>query len=668
MSFAFSFFLRGSMTKQMKAAMAAMLMVGTLPMQAQEPLSTTTKTVKVKPGETKTTVITKEQGTSTDGAKKRTTRRRSTVHHEPVESELSREIRELKEKQAAQQAEIDALTQANAAANAALASAQSATQAAQTQAQAATQQAQSVSATVQANTDAVQALKSNVSDLQTTNAGLASTISANKVELTDKIESPTTIHYKGITIKPTFILMAEGVWRQRAVNSGIATPFNSIPFMGANDAHTTETNFSARQTRLGGLFTGDFGPVKASGYFESDFLGAGTTSNNNQTDSYLFRIRQAWGKVENKSGTTITGGQMYSLVTEDGKSTNTGTEKLPTSIDPNYVVGWTWARQPGFRVQQQMGNAFMGAAVTVAASVEEAQIQSYTATNAPTNFFFAGPGQTGGLYNSTGNGASAQNYTTNLAPDVITKVAIDAPMFHAELGGVARFFRERVYPGVTVPATGYVSEALAPYNDLFLGGGVFANVRVSPKVGEFAIQGMAGDGTGRYASSQLADVTVHPDGELEPVRNYHGIAEAFIHVNPKFDLIANYGGEYAQRTVYATGVAATPFTGYSPINANDTGCNTETNVTTAATGASITPSGTCAGATRYIQEGMLGFQFKPFVSPKYGQILYRVTYDYLERQLWTGVTSGTFGSATATYGAPKAIDNLIHFSMRYYIP
>jgi hypothetical protein len=50
------------MTKQMKAAMAAMLMVGTLPMQAQEPLSTTTKTVKVAPGETKTTVITKEKG------------------------------------------------------------------------------------------------------------------------------------------------------------------------------------------------------------------------------------------------------------------------------------------------------------------------------------------------------------------------------------------------------------------------------------------------------------------------------------------------------------------------------------------------------------------------------------------------------------------------------
>ena len=191
------------MTKQMTAAMAAMLMVGALPMQAQEPLTTTTKTVKVAPGETKTTVITKEAG-ATDakpaarsGTHKRTTRRKPAAKRAPAESETSRMLRELREKQTAQQAEIDALTQANATKDAALAQAQAEAQAAQTQAQSATQAAQTVNATVQQNADAVQALKTNVTDLQTTNAGLASTISANKVELNDKIESPASIHYRG---------------------------------------------------------------------------------------------------------------------------------------------------------------------------------------------------------------------------------------------------------------------------------------------------------------------------------------------------------------------------------------------------------------------------------------------------------------------------------------
>ena len=152
------------MTKQMKAAMAAMLMVGTIASQAQAPLSTTTKTVKVAPGETKTTVVTKENGAS--GKARRTSKRRVTRKKAPVESATSRELRELKEQQVAQQAQIDALTAAGAAKDAALATAQQSAQAAETQAQAATAQAQSVSTSVQATSDAVQGLKSNVADLQ----------------------------------------------------------------------------------------------------------------------------------------------------------------------------------------------------------------------------------------------------------------------------------------------------------------------------------------------------------------------------------------------------------------------------------------------------------------------------------------------------------------------
>ena len=654
------------MTKQMKAALAAMLMVGTLPMQAQEPLATTTKTVKVAPGETKTTVVTRESGAQGTG-KKRATRRRSKVHKAPVESATAREIRELTEKQAAQQAQIDQLTQANAAAAAELAAAQTAAAGAQAQAQTATQQAQTVSATVQANTDAVQGLKSNVTDLQTTNAGLAQTISANKVELTDKIESPTVMHYKGVTITPVAFLAFEGVWRQRAINSDINTPFNSTPFMGATDAHTTELNFTARQSRLGGLFEAATPLAKLSGYFETDFLSSGATSNNNQSNSYTLRVRQIWGKAETRSGFAVTGGQTWSLLTENGKSTDVRTEKLPNTIDSQYMVGYTWERQPGIRLQQRFGGAGAQNSLTAAMSLEQAQIIFSGSSNLPTNFEFGAPGQSGGLYNAY-NG----NYTSNIAPDVIAKLAADGSHYHAEVAGIARFFRDRVYPAVGSATTGFAAypAGTAPYNDTKVGGGVEAGLRVSPaKFLDVAATGMYGSGIGRYGSAQLTDVTVHPDGQLEPIKSGHGLFSLETHPSPKLDVYAYYGGEYAQRTVYATGVAgANAFTGYGPISASDTGCNTETPPATGGFTGSVTPTGSCASPTRYIQEGMFGVTYKLINSPKYGRLQYQATYSYLERQSWTGVTASTYGNAAATFGAPKAINNMVHFSMRYYIP
>ena len=658
------------MTKQMKAAMAAMLMVGTLPMHAQQPLSTTTKTTKVAPGVTKTTVVTTEAGASKVGAKtgtrKRKTARRKKTAKVAVESPTARQLRELQEKQVAQQAQIDALTAANTAKDQQLAANATAAQAAETQAQTATQQAQTITTTVQANTDAVQALKSNVTDLQTTNAGLASTISANKVELTDKIESPTVIHYKGVTITPVAFFALEGVWRQKSMQSDINTPFNATPFQGATDAHSTELNFSGRQSRLGGLFEGKAKDFKLSGYFETDFLSAGATSNDNQSNSYTLRVRQIWGKAETSKGLAFTGGQTWSLLTENGKSTDVRTEKLPNTIDPQYMVGYTWARQPGVRLQQKFVGSNPNHSLTAAIALEQGQIIFAGTTNAPTNFQFGGAGQGGGLYN-----AFSGNYTSNIAPDVIVKVAADSTHLHLEAAAIGRYFRARVYPAVAGAAVGLPGvPGAAPYNATKAGGGFEAGARYTSKYVDVAATGMYGAGIGRYGSAQLTDVTVHPNGQLEPVKNGHGLFSLETHPAKKLDVYAYYGGEYAQRTVYATGVAATPFTGYGPVNASDVGCQIEVPPATSGFTSSITPAGACTSPTRYIQEGMFGFTYRLVNSPKYGRLQYQATYSYLERQSWRGVTAGTFGSATAppTFGAPKAINNMVHVGMRYYIP
>ncbi len=625
------------MTKQLLAAVAMMLIAGSMSVPAQS---------------------------ASTGAKKSSKTHRKATPKAHVESAMERQIRELREQMQSQQAQIDALKQMNADKDAKLASAAADAQAANTAAATATAQAQSVSTSVQANTDAITAVNSTVSDLKVANTGLAQTISDTRKDLTSAIESPSAMHYKGVTITPVAFFAFEGVYRGRSINSDINTPFNTTPFPGSNQGHISELNFSGRQSRLGGLFEGKASTFKLSGYFETDFLSAAASSNNNQSNSYALRVRQIWGKAETEKGFGVTGGQTWSLVTENGKSTDVRTEKLPNTVDPQYMVGFNWSRQPTFRLQQKFGSPNTMGGFTVAMSLEQAQTQLATAANAPANFIFGGLGQGGGLYNAF-NGT----YANNIAPDVMVKAAFDGPKAHLELGGLARFFRDEYAPlvfnaaGVGTPTPNVIAK------DTKVGGGVFGSARVSAsKFLDVAAQGMAGDGTARYGSSQLGDVTVHPDGTLEPIRNYHGLFSLETHPAPKLDVYAYFGAEYNQRTVYVT--PAGLLAGYGVANANDTGCYALTLGTVVNNGASGSPAAVanCSSPTKIIEEGMTGFTYRAVNNPKYGRLQYQATYSYLTKTTWNGVLAGTYNTPSAVYGAGRATNGMVHVSMRYYLP
>ncbi len=646
-----------------------MLLAGTITMHAQQAPAGTS--------EPQTVVSATDGGGQTSTAPKKKAVKKPVEKKADVEADLLREVRELREKQAAQQAQIDALTQANAAKDAALQQANAAASQAQQTAQAATTQAQSVSAAVQANTEAVKEIQANAADMQTVNAGIISTISANKVEINDKVDSPPALRYKGVTITPGGFVAFEGVFRKASVNSDINTPLNSIPFPSANEGHVSELNFSGRQSRLSALVQANTGAVALTGYYEMDWLGTGTSSNNNQSNSYVLRQRQIWGQAATKGGFSVTGGQMWSLVTENRKGIDARTEIQPQTIDPQYLVGYNWTRQPQIRLQQRWGEYKTGA-FSAALSVEQAQITSFTANGTnPAQYFFAGTGQNGGLYNAaaavgSGNAASTSGITTyanNVAPDFLVKFAYDNPVFHAELGGLARFLRDYYYP---VTITGTAAAPVFTYASTYVhhtsdAGGVFGSVRgyvgtpgTFPSA-EIFVQAMAGTGTGRYGSSQLADATLRPDETLEPIKNYHGLSGIEAHITPKFDLFTYYGGEYAQRTVYMTN--AGNFIGYAPANLSNAGCyNLPTFSGTSGTAGAIGATGTCQSPTKYIQEGMFGFQYRPITSPKWGRLQYSATYQLIQRQLWAGI-----GSAT-TPVSPRAQDSMIHVQMRYYIP
>jgi hypothetical protein len=258
-------------------------------------------------------------------------------------------------------------------------------------------------------------------------------------------------------------------------------------------------------------------------------------------------------------------------------------------------------------------------------------------------------------------------YANNTAPDLIVKFAYDAPKFHGEIGGLGRWLRDYYLP---VTWGGTASSPTFTYASTYAqhtaaAGGVFGSVRgYFSKYAEVAFQAMAGTGVGRYGSSQLADATLRPDETLEPIRNYHGLFSIETHEGKNFDIFAYYGGEYAQRTVYTSPVGS--LVGYGPRNLNDGGCNAlPGGATTTIGNAGSTGSlgaVTCAEPTRYIQEPMFGFQWRPVNDPKWGRLQYSATYSYLKRGLWSGLGS------TTTPAAPQTNDSMLHFQMRYYIP
>ena len=522
-------------------------------------------------------------------------------------------------------------------------------------------------------------------------------------------DGPGAIRYKGVSLTPGGFFAAETIFRTRAVSADINTPFNSIPFGGNSLSRVSEFNFTARQSRPTMLVETNIGGAKVTGYFEADFLGAGTTSNNRQTNSYVFRQRQLWAQVAFSSGLQITGGQMWSLATESKKGIQNRQEALPLIIDPQYVVGFTWQRAYGFRVVQSLFDNKFAVGISIEGPQTTVGGRGFsTFTNATgvtsQNFFLNAPGNSGGLYNAF----DPTGYTANKAPDLVAKITADPGWGHYELFGLISTFRDRVYPCAAVSpkastattilvgaplSCGAAPTATAPsaagaFNDSQIGGGIGASATVPlvPKKVDIGLKVVAGDGIGRFGSAQIPDVTARPTGTLALIRTGHAMARLEFHPNAKLDLYAYVGDEYGARAAYkgyssvrlatntltgpAFGAPVTTTTtvttstsgigGYGSPFANNSGCSTEVapvNQNTPGTG------GTCAGDTRNIIEGTAGFWYK-FYNGSKGRLQWGMQYAYFTKSAW----SGNNNVPAAFTIDPKAVDNMVWTSFRYYLP
>jgi len=513
------------------------------------------------------------------------------------------------------------------------------------------------------NGAAVSTLQTEVAALKTSSSTLSAKVESTE-QATKKLENPETIRFKGINLTPGGFLAAETVDRQRAIGGDVNTQFTGIPFAGQTAGVLSEFNASGRQSRVSLLAEGKLPSGVLRGYYESDFLSAGTTSNDNQSNSYTMRLRQAWAQAELNSHWTLTGGQMWSLATEYAHGLTNLSEAIPLTIDAQYNVGFTWERQYGFRaVKRLSSNLWVGG------SVEEAQTLNIGGHNLPT-IAYQQTGNTGGLYNPTAN------YSFNYAPDLIMKAAYETNWGHFEVFGIGRFFRDRVYPngpppaGASQPAT---TSAVGAFTSKTAGGGAGVNARVSlfDKSLDIGAHILAGNGIGRYSSATLPDATAHPDGSLELLTGGSALGSVEWHANPRLYLYGYYGGEYAKRAWYNTGYTDTttglPILGGYGAPTNDvSGCYVEVLPSpisgTSGPGLASSPSN-CNADNRNIQEGTFGYWFR-FYKGIHGTFQQGIQYSYAERRAWTGIGDPPAGLTNS----PKAIDNMWFTSFRYYLP
>ena len=550
------------------------------------------------------------------------------------------------------QGQIDGLKSDLAAKDAQLKQAQQAAADAQAAAQKAEADATAQQQAITENNSAVSSLQSTVTDLKANSVSLATTVSDETSAIKKRLENPEAIYFKGITLSPTgSFLAAETVWRQGGTGGGLNTQFTGIPLNSSEAAQLSEFQGTGRQSRVALKAVGKLDHMTMTGYYEADFLSAGVTSNNNQSNSYTLRQRQLWADAKMASGWDFSGGQGWSLATETTQGLTRGTEILPATIDPQYEAGFVWTRQYSFRVSKDFSKKFF-----MGISAENAETLNPGGQNLPTNLLLTTVGNTGGLYDNQ------SNYSYNLTPDFVAKIAIEPGWGHWEIFGIGRSFRDRIYP-----TTG------SPFNSTTWGGGGGAGFRapLASKKVTIGLKGLYGEGVGRYGSSTISDITLRPDATISPLHGFSALSTLEMNPTNRLMLYFNYGGDYIGRdyacvdskgNLEACTTAGAKEIGYGTYTVNMTGCNTENASSAANASANPGTPTNCGASTKDVQEFTAGEWYNLYSGPK-GRLRFGLQYSWFERDLWSGA-----GGTTNPGGGAKGTDNMFFTSFRYYLP
>lgn len=495
------------------------------------------------------------------------------------------------------------------------------------------------------------------------------------------------MQFGALTITPGGFFAMESANRTRGEAAGLSSAFGSIPTNNSPLAHVGESRFEARQSRPALLIEAPITPnYLVSGYAELDFLGAGLTSNFNQTDSYVPRIRHLYSTLDNSEyGMHVLAGQEWSLITLNSKGITPRNEVTPPQIDPSYIPGFEYARLPQIRLTKDFNKKLwlavdLEAAQTAningvgncqnvinntGANLGTVPATGTNATGSNTNNITANTftGVTGGTCLSAtgapnlGQTGLNESLSLNKIPDVLVKAAYEARLgerdIHLEVTGIYRDLYNNTNYGAVVTSTnttagGYPFSTNHDTTGYGVGAGLIAPIL--PRRLDFQIQGLVGRGLGRYASTNaLPDAAVEADGRLHAVGAASALTGVIAHITPSFDLYGFAGFEQVNRTFSTIGGVPV---GYGTTVANNYGCNLE--------------GGNCTGQTHRVIQ-FTGGMWDKLYKGSFGEVRVGAQYSYTERFLFGGTTNvNGIGTAAAPIRAARANDNTILTSFRYY--
>ena len=461
----------------------------------------------------------------------------------------------------------------------------------------------------------------------------------------------------GVTATFGGFIEAASIYRSKNETGDINSNFNgSIPFNNSVNAHQTEFRETARQSRVSLLLGGDYDKnTKLNSYLEMDFLASGVSGNSNQISGYSPRLRLGFMTVDKTDwGFHFLAGQAWSMLTTNKVGITPRGENIPLTIDAGYVPGFGYTRNPQLRFVEDFFDHKVWAGLSLESP--QANIAGITApgfaatTNAQgliTNNNGSGNGSN--VLTATNGGGGALNttqYSTDIAPDIIAKLAFDPGWGHYEVFGITRFFHSTITTN-----SGNPGATLSNHTVEGIGGGVAAILPVVPKLLDIQMNFMGGSGIGRYSASQLSDVAFSANGQMVPLTEYTGLVGIIGHPTPNWDIYTYLGGEFIQRynqnvanPANGSNAASILNYGYGDANANNSGCLTVGAV-----------AATCQAQTHAIMQITPGFWGKLY-DGNAGTVKMGLQYSYTKRDGFSG--QGGI--------APHTDDNMMMLSFRYY--
>jgi len=430
------------------------------------------------------------------------------------------------------------------------------------------------------------------------------------------------IRFKNVDLSPGGFFEATGIYRSANENADTGSTFQGVPINGTANSRLSEFRGTARQTRVSLLAESAFNTTKISGYIETDFLGAATTANETESNSWNLRIRQLWSNTLFSNGFSIMLGQGWSLLTTNRTGLAPRTEFIPLTIESQYMVGYNWARQWELRLTQDYGHGILAAISLENPETSTAGVVLPSVGGAP-------PEGLEGSNNALGPTSliNAGTVSANIAPDVLAKAVLEPGWGHWEVKALGRAFRDRLATNGT---------------HISFGGGVGlgALLPVLPNL-TLVAEGLTGAGIGRYGSGQGPDIMVRSDGTIRPIQADQFLVGLEFHPTSAWDVYTYYGLEYYARTFSGS-------SGYGAPSAVVNGVCNAPNTTTF--------TGVCVG-NRTLSQIQPGFWYR-FFDGKQGKAAVGGSYSWVERQLWSGAGGANLAGR----------DNIVMASFRFYLP